>query len=87
MIYLFLRAAVSVLNFMIIARCFLSFIPHDPYNSILRYVYEITDPILTPCSRLLPEALRYPLDFTPVVALLLIQLLYQALFNVLRILF
>ncbi len=44
MIYLFLRTAVSVLNFLILARCVLSFIPHNPYNSILRYVYEITDP-------------------------------------------
>lgn len=87
MIYLFLRTAVSVLNFLILARCVLSFIPHDPYNSILRYVYEITDPILGPCSRLLPESLRYPLDFTPVVALMLLQVLYQVLVNVLRILF
>ena len=87
MIYLFLRTAVSVLNFMIMARVILSFIPHNPYNSILRYVYEITDPILEPCSRLLPESLRYPLDFSPVVALLVIQLLYQVLVNVLHVLF
>ena len=87
MIYLFLRTAVSVLNFLILARCELSFIPHNPYNSILRYVYEITDPVLEPCSRLLPESLRYPLDFTPVVALLLIQVLYQVLVSVLHILF
>lgn len=87
MIYLFLRTAVSVLNFLIVVRCFLSFIPHNPYNSILRYVYEITDPILEPCSRLLPESLRYPLDCTPIVALLLLQLLYQVLVNVLHVLF
>ena len=87
MIYLFLRTAVSVLNFLIMARVILSFIPHNPYNSILRYVYEITDPILEPCSRLLPESLRYPLDFSPVVALLVIQLLYQVLVNVLHVLF
>ena len=87
MIYFFLRTAVSVMNFLIIIRCFLSFIPHDPYNSILPYVYEITDPVLEPCSRLLPESLRYPMDFTPMVALLVIQVLYQVLVNVLHILF
>ena len=87
MIYFFLRTAVSVMNFLIIIRCFLSFIPHDPYNSILRYVYEITDPVLEPCSRMLPESLRYPMDFTPMVALLVIQVLYQVLVNVLHILF
>ena len=87
MIYFFLRTAVSVMNFLIIIRCFLSFIPHDPYNSILRYVYEITDPVLEPCSCLLPESLRYPMDFTPMVALLVNQVLYQVLVNVLHILF
>ncbi len=87
MIYQLLRAAFAAINLLIIVRCVLSFIPHDPYNSILRYVYELTDPILEPCSRLLPEALRYPLDFTPVLALLLLQVLYQVLLAVLHILF
>lgn len=87
MIYLFLRTALSVMNFLIIARCVLSFIPHDPYNTVLRYVYDITDPVLEPCSRLLPDALKYPLDFTPIVALTLLQLLYSVLVGVLQALF
>ena len=87
MIYLFLRTALSVMNFLILARCILSFIPHDPYNPILRYVYEITEPVLAPCSRLLPDALKYPLDFTPIVALTLLQLLYSVLVSILQVIF
>lgn len=87
MIYLFLKAAVSVLEFMILARCILSFIPHDPYNSILRYVYEITEPLMAACGKFLPDSLRYPLDFTPMVALVVIQLLYSVLLSVLHVLF
>ena len=87
MIYLFLRTAVGVLNFLSLIRCLLSFVPHNPYNSILRYVYEITDPILNLCGRFMPDALRYPLDFTPMVALVVIQLVYQVLVTVLHVLF
>ena len=65
----------------------MSFIPHDPYNSILRYVYEITEPLLAACGRFLPDSLRYPLDFTPMVALVVIQLVYSVLISVLRVLF
>lgn len=56
-------------------------------QSILRYVYEITDPILNLCGRFMPDALRYPLDFTPMVALVVIQLVYQVLVMVLHVLF
>lgn len=87
MIYLFLRAAVSVLEFLILVRCILSFIPHDPYHSILRYVYEITEPVMEVCGKLLPDSLRYPVDFTPMVALLVIQVVYRVLVVFLQILF
>lgn len=87
LMYKFLSAAVWVLNLLIVVRCFLSFIPHNPYGSIIRYVYEITEPILAVCRKFLPESLRYPMDFTPMVALLLIQVVYSLLVGVLTILF
>lgn len=87
LMYKFLSAAVWVLNLLIVVRCFLSFIPHNPYGSIIRYVYEITEPVLAVCRKFLPESLRYPMDFTPMVALLLIQVVYSLLVGVLTILF
>jgi len=87
MIYLFLRTAVSVINFFVIIRCFLSFFPHNPSNSIFRYVYELTDPLLEFCGRFLPDSLRYPVDFSPMIALVVVQLLYQVLINILHVLF
>ena len=86
LIYQFLAAAVWVMNVLIVARCFLSFSPHNPYGSLVRYVYEITEPVMAVCRKLLPEALRYPLDFTPMIALMFIQVVYSLLLNVLRIL-
>ena len=83
LIYQFLAAAVWVLNVLILTRCFLSFIPHNPYGALIRYVYEITEPVLSACRRFLPESLRYPMDFTPMVALLLIQVVYSLLLRIL----
>ena len=82
LLLLFLRTCVSVMNMLILVRCFLSFIPHNPYNSILRYVYEITELVMEPCRRFIPDALRYPLDFTPIAALLLIDILYNVLVRI-----
>lgn len=87
LIYNFIAAAVWVLNLLIVVRCFLSFIPHNPYGSLIRYVYEITEPVMAVCRKFLPESLRYPMDFTPMVALLLIQVVYSLLVQVLHILF
>ena len=82
LLLLFLRTCVSVMNMLILIRCFLSFIPHNPYNSILRYVYEITELVMEPCRRFIHDALRYPLDFTPIAALLLIDILYNVLVRI-----
>ena len=51
LMYKFLASAVWVLNMLIVVRCFLSFIPHNPYGSLIRYVYEITEPVLAVCRK------------------------------------
>ncbi len=87
LMYQFLAAAVWVLNMLIVVRCFLSFIPHNPYGSLIRYVYEITEPLFAVCRRYLPESLKYPMDFTPMVALVVIQVVYSLLIAMLNVLF
>lgn len=77
MIYMFINFAVEVMVLLIFIRCFLSFIPHNPYNPILRFVYDATEPILEICAKVLPDSLRYPVDFTPMIALLLLQMIIR----------
>ena len=60
---------------LIIIRVFLSYIPHNPYNAILRFIYEMTEPLMQLAARVLPNSLRAPLDFSPIVALLVLQFL------------
>ncbi|MBE6112774.1 MAG: YggT family protein [Peptococcaceae bacterium] len=81
-ILLFLRMCVSVMNLLILVRCFLSFIPHNPYHPLLRYVYEITELVMEPCRKILPDALKYPLDVSPIVAMILIDIVYSVLVRI-----
>lgn len=68
----------EILTWLIIARVILSWIPHNPDNSILRLLYEGTEPILSPFRKLMPKK-GLPLDLSPILALLVLQVLRQAL--------
>jgi YggT family protein len=57
------ETAFTVLVWLIIGRCILSFIRHDPYHPIIKFIYEVTEPVMSPFRRLLPPA--GGLDFSP----------------------
>lgn len=59
---------------LVFARVVLSWVNADPHNGIVRFIIGSTDPLLIPLQRKFP--LRYgPLDFTPIVLLLLLSFL------------
>ncbi|MGB9661337.1 MAG: YggT family protein [Moorellaceae bacterium] len=70
------KISFEVLQWLIIARVFLSFIPHDAYHPVFRFIYETTEPVLAFFRRLLPRT-SLPLDFSPLVAILALQLIEQ----------
>ncbi len=59
--------------FVLLARVLLSWIQIDPYHPAVQFLYQITEPVLRPIRQMLPEG--GPLDFSPLVAMLLVQLL------------
>lgn len=67
---------VQVINFLIIVRVLMSWIVKDYKNPVANFFYQVTEPILAP-FRMLQEKLGIGgmLDFSPIVALLVIQLL------------
>lgn len=69
-----IRVALEVLDWLIIARVLLSWVSHDPRNPVIRFVYETTEPILAPIRRMMPRT-SMPIDFSPLVAILLLQLI------------
>lgn len=70
--------AFEVLIWLIIARVLLSWFPHDPRNTIIRFIYETTEPILAPIRRIMPRG-SLPLDFSPLIAIIVLQLIERLL--------
>jgi YggT family protein len=67
----------TLLTYAIIIRAVLSWFRPDPRNTIVRLISKITDPVLRPLERLIPPISG--IDFTPLIAILLIQLVQSLL--------
>lgn len=72
----------EILTWLIVARVILSWIPHRPDKFPLRLLYEGTEPILAPFRKLMPKG-GLPLDLSPILALLVLQVLRQAIIQML----
>ena len=80
----FLNILSTVLYFGILARVLTSWIkvgPGSPFVPLLRLIYAITEPILGPIRRVLPKTGMF--DFSPIVALLLLDLIRRMIEKVL----
>ena len=65
---------------LILIRVVVSFMRVSPYqNDLVRLVYEFTEPVLEPIRRILPP--MGGLDFSPLIALLLLDVLRRILFG------
>ena len=76
------HVAFQVLNWLIIARIILSWVPHNAYSPIFRFIYEITEPVLAPFRKLLPR--NTMMDFSPIIAVLVLQLVESLINSLLR---
>ena len=78
-VYYFVR----VLNMLILARVLMSWFVRDLSNPIARFIYQITEPILSPFRELLKKLGigGSMLDFSPIVALLVIQFVASLIYN------
>lgn len=82
MIFPFVYWIFYILELLIFARCILSFLPFN--NKLVAWVYAATEPILSPCRKLM-DRFNYnlPIDFSPVLALLLLQFIQRIVFSLL----
>ncbi len=77
----FLDLLFTVLYFAILARVLLSWVRVDPNNQLVEIIYQITDPILEPLRRVIPmiDMGGMSLDISPIVALILLELVQRVL--------
>ena len=66
-----LNLALSMYMIVIIARAVISWVNPDPYNVIVRFLYNITEPVLYRVRRLIPFSAG-GLDFSPIIVILAI---------------
>ena len=71
----------TLASFAIIARAILSWFPQDPYNPspIIYWLNRITDPMLEPLRRVIPPI--GAMDISPIVALVILQVLQAIVDN------
>ena len=81
----FLRAVAIVIDnvlfiymWIIIIRAVLSWVSPDPYNPIVRFIHNITEPVLYQIRRRLPVSFG-GIDLSPVIVLLIIIFLQSFL--------
>ena len=74
--------AITLYIFVIIARVVLSWIPHDPYNSLIRFVYNTTDPVLSKIRNIIPPF--GGLDLSPMILILCLYIIESFIVSTLR---
>ncbi len=73
--------ALQLYMWVIIIRALISWVNPDPWNPIVRILYQVTEPVLRPIRRMLPPT---GIDFSPVIVILAIYFLQAFLVPVLR---
>ena len=59
---------------LVIASVILSWIPIDPYNPIVRFIRQMTEPLLGALRQAMPFLRAGMIDFTPIAAIFLLEL-------------
>ncbi len=77
----FLKAVANVLNialwlymWVIIVRAVLSWVSPDPYNPIVRFIHNVTEPVMYKIRTKIPVSFG-GIDFSPIIVILLIYFL------------
>ncbi len=71
-----LDIALTIYMWIVIARAILSWVSPDPYNPIVRFIHNITEPVLYQVRRRIP--LNFGgIDFSPIIILLAVIFLQQ----------
>ena len=74
---------ITILTWAIIIRALLSFIPHSPRQPIIKILYDITDPLLKPFQRFQLGGAAFAVDFSPIIAIFVLNLIRVVLIRML----
>lgn len=75
----------SILSFGILARVLISWVRVDPSHPAVQFLFDVTEPILRPIRDLMPNMGTF--DFSPIIALLLLNVVEGLLLYIFKGLF
>ena len=75
-----INALFSLYSLVIIARAFLPLVGADTFNPIVRFIYDITEPVLAPLRRFTIVGMY---DFSPLAALIILTIVQSVVNNLL----
>ena len=75
------RTLFELYSFVLLARVLIGWFQVDPYNPIVQLLYRLTEPLLAPIRRLLPQTAM--LDFSPIVGFIVIRLAEEIVVSIL----
>ena len=81
LIYQLLEFVFSIAYFALIARVFLSWIPHDTHHPMIQLIHRITDPLLDPFKRF-GQIGGMGIDFSPILAFLALGLIKRVVYTI-----
>lgn len=86
-----IQGFIQLLIYLIIARAIMSWFVRNPYGpayKIYMAINQITEPILQPCRRILSRfGMNGPIDFSPILAFIGLQVIGNILVKLLYIIF
>jgi YggT family protein len=75
----------TIFYLLVLARIVMSFIQVDRYHPVVNLIYQLTEPILAPIRNILPQVGMF--DFSPMVAIILVELCVRVLATLVKSLF
>jgi len=80
-----INLAVKAYTFLIFIRVIISWLNPDPYHPAVRILERITEPLLYPIRKSLRRFTgNLPIDFSPFIAIILVQIAGRLLTDILR---
>ena len=78
-IFVIARTLLEVISWAIIIRALLSWFMPAGGNPFTKLLFDVTEPLLAPVRALLSRVLPIPIDFSPIVVILLINFMQNLL--------
>lgn len=67
----FVQLVFQLYSFAILGRALVSWVQVDPYHPAVRFLHDVTEPVMEPIRRVMPATGMF--DFTAIVAMVLVQ--------------